>query len=40
MSEEDHSKVEDHIQRRFELQDYKGKGAYGIVWKAYDRKTQ
>ncbi|CAK56106.1 unnamed protein product (macronuclear) [Paramecium tetraurelia] len=38
--EEDHSEVEDHILRRFDLQEYKGKGAYGIVWKAYDTKTK
>ena len=39
MSEEDYSQVEDHILKRFELHEYKGKGAYGIVWKAFDRKT-
>jgi hypothetical protein len=40
MADEDHSKVEEHILKRFELQEYKGKGAYGIVWKAWDRKTK
>ncbi|CAD8149174.1 unnamed protein product [Paramecium pentaurelia] len=38
--EEDQSEVEDHILKRFDLQEYKGKGAYGIVWKAYDTKTK
>lgn len=38
--DKDHSQVEEHILKRFDLQEYKGKGAYGIVWKAYDRKTK
>ncbi|CAD8050366.1 unnamed protein product [Paramecium primaurelia] len=38
--EEDQSEVEDHILKRFDLQEYKGKGAYGIEWKAYDTKTK
>ena len=36
MSEE----IEPHILQRFEILDKKGKGAYGIVWKAIDRKTK
>jgi len=32
--------VEDHILRKFELLEFKGKGAYGVVWKAVDRKTK
>jgi mitogen-activated protein kinase 15 len=32
--------VEDHILKRFDLLEFKGKGAYGIVWKAIDKKTQ
>ncbi len=38
--DEDHAKVEDHIARRFDLLEFKGKGAYGIVWKAIDKKTK
>ncbi|OQV19713.1 Mitogen-activated protein kinase 15 [Hypsibius exemplaris] len=30
--------LERHIIKRFEIQDRLGKGAYGIVWKAFDRK--
>ncbi|GAV06879.1 hypothetical protein RvY_16793 [Ramazzottius varieornatus] len=32
--------LERHILKRFEIQDRLGKGAYGIVWKALDRKEQ
>lgn len=32
--------MEDHILRKFELLEFKGKGAYGVVWKAVDRKTK
>lgn len=35
MSEE----VDKHVLRKYELQQRVGKGAYGIVWKALDRKT-
>jgi mitogen-activated protein kinase 15 len=35
MSEE----VEKHVLRKYELQARLGRGAYGIVWKAIDRKT-
>lgn len=34
MSEE----IEPHILRKFEIIQKLGKGAYGIVWKAIDRK--
>jgi mitogen-activated protein kinase 15 len=36
MSEE----IEPHILRKFEIVQKLGKGAYGIVWKAIDRKTK
>jgi mitogen-activated protein kinase 15 len=32
--------VEEHITRSYELLEFKGKGAYGIVWKAIDRRTK
>ncbi|VDD94296.1 unnamed protein product [Enterobius vermicularis] len=35
MSEE----VDDHVTECYELRKRLGKGAYGIVWKAIDRKT-
>ncbi|CAD8126233.1 unnamed protein product [Paramecium sonneborni] len=38
--EDEQCQVEDHILKRFELQEFKGKGAYGVVWKAVDRKTK
>ncbi|CAD8209274.1 unnamed protein product [Paramecium pentaurelia] len=38
--EDEHCQVEDHILRKFELLELKGKGAYGVVWKAVDRKTK
>lgn len=31
--------VENHIVKRYEIKKRLGKGAYGIVWKASDRKT-
>lgn len=31
--------MENHILEKFELLEFKGKGAYGVVWKALDRKT-
>ncbi|XP_069815860.1 mitogen-activated protein kinase 15 [Dendropsophus ebraccatus] len=31
--------VEDHISQKYEIKKRLGKGAYGIVWKAIDRKT-
>jgi serine/threonine protein kinase len=35
MSEE----IEQHILQRFQILTKLGKGAYGVVWKAVDRKT-
>ena len=35
MSEE----IEQHILKRFQIIQKLGKGAYGVVWKALDRKT-
>lgn len=32
--------VEAHILRKFEIVQRLGKGAYGIVWKAINRKTK
>ncbi|XP_050296460.1 mitogen-activated protein kinase 15 [Anthonomus grandis grandis] len=34
------SEIDDHISKRFDIQKRLGKGAYGIVWKAIDRKTK
>lgn len=34
------SEIDEHIMRRFDIQKRLGKGAYGIVWKAIDRKTK
>lgn len=31
--------VEDHIVKKYDIKKRLGKGAYGIVWKAADRKT-
>ncbi|CAD8058732.1 unnamed protein product [Paramecium sonneborni] len=35
-----HSQIEEHILRLYDIQDFKGKGAYGIVWKAIDKQTK
>ncbi|CAD8150104.1 unnamed protein product [Paramecium pentaurelia] len=35
-----HSNVEEHILKLYEIHDFKGKGAYGIVWKATDKQTK
>ncbi|CAD8057797.1 unnamed protein product [Paramecium sonneborni] len=35
-----HSNIEEHILRLYEIHDFKGKGAYGIVWKATDKQTK
>lgn len=35
MSEE----VDKHVLKKYEVQQKLGKGAYGIVWRARDRKT-
>jgi mitogen-activated protein kinase 15 len=32
--------IEPHIIRKFEIVQKIGKGAYGIVWKAIERKTK
>ena len=32
--------IEPHILKKFEIVQKLGKGAYGIVWKAVDRKTR
>lgn len=32
--------IEPHIIRKFEIISKIGKGAYGIVWKALERKTK
>lgn len=32
--------IDEHINKRFDIQKRLGKGAYGIVWKAIDRKTK
>lgn len=32
--------VEPHILKYYEIQKKLGKGAYGIVWKAIDKKTK
>ncbi|KAJ8955892.1 hypothetical protein NQ318_005440 [Aromia moschata] len=34
------SEIDEHIAKRFDIQKRLGKGAYGIVWKAMDRKTK
>jgi len=31
--------IEPHILIKFEIHEKLGKGAYGVVWKAVDRKT-
>ncbi|KAJ8267279.1 hypothetical protein COCON_G00124510 [Conger conger] len=33
------SEVEDHISQKYDIKKRLGKGAYGIVWKAVDRRT-
>ncbi|XP_033123707.1 extracellular signal-regulated kinase 2-like isoform X2 [Anneissia japonica] len=33
------SDIEDHVLKKYEIKKRLGKGAYGIVWKAIDRKT-
>lgn len=34
------SEIDDHIQKRFDIRRRLGKGAYGIVWKAVDKKSK
>lgn len=31
--------IEDHIFKKFEIIQKLGKGAYGVVWKAIDKKS-
>lgn len=33
------SEIDEHIGKRFDIRKRLGKGAYGIVWKATDKKT-
>lgn len=32
--------IESHIVKRYEILQRLGKGAYGVVWKAMDKKTR
>ena len=32
--------IDNHVTRKYEIQQRLGKGAYGIVWKAQDKKTR
>lgn len=34
------SEIDEHILKRFEIKKRLGKGAYGIVWKALDKKSK
>lgn len=36
---EGHEEVDTHIQEKYEIHKRLGKGAYGVVWKAIDRRT-
>lgn len=38
--EKNMSEIDEHILKRFEIKKRLGKGAYGIVWKAIDRKSK
>ncbi|KOB69081.1 Mitogen-activated protein kinase [Operophtera brumata] len=38
--EKNMSEIDEHILKRFEIKKRLGKGAYGIVWKATDKKTK
>ncbi|CAH2057064.1 unnamed protein product, partial [Iphiclides podalirius] len=38
--EKNMSEIDEHILKRFEIKKRLGKGAYGIVWKAIDKKTK
>lgn len=34
---DEHAHIEEHILKLYDIHDFKGKGAYGIVWKATDK---
>lgn len=34
------SEIDEHISKRFDIHKRLGKGAYGIVWKAVDKKSK
>lgn len=34
------NEIDEHITKRFDVQKRLGKGAYGIVWKAVDKRTK
>lgn len=38
--EKNMSEIDEHILKRFDIKKRLGKGAYGIVWKAVDKKTK
>ncbi|GBP55973.1 Mitogen-activated protein kinase 15 [Eumeta japonica] len=38
--EKNMSEIDEHILKRFEIKKRLGKGAYGIVWKAVDKRTK
>lgn len=38
-SQDKMSEIDEHIMKRFDIKKRLGKGAYGIVWKAIDRKS-
>lgn len=38
--EKNMSEIDEHILKRFEIKKRLGKGAYGIVWKAIDKKSK
>lgn len=38
--EKNMSEIDEHILKRFDIKKRLGKGAYGIVWKAIDKKTK